>query len=59
MNNSNHFIEWLESLLVERKQLRHLAHKRLVSLRHADSNKDVPALDEQIAELIHGSAPAV
>lgn len=54
MNNPNHFIEWLDALLAERKQLRHLAHKRLVSLRHADSNKDVPALDKQIAELIEG-----
>lgn len=54
MNNPSDFIAWLNALLAERKQLRHLLHKRLISFRHADSAKQVPPIEKEIAELIEG-----
>jgi hypothetical protein len=55
MNDPEHFTEWLNALLAERQQLGERLHKRVVALRHADSAKQVPALEEEIAELVESS----
>jgi hypothetical protein len=49
MNNPSDFIEWLDHLLAERKQLRALVRQRIITARLAEN---VSKVEMEIAELI-------